>query len=127
METIKQIKVTSVTPESTPRKFNSSLGRSYQPTAPSRVFVDFGEDVWTHLANRRSRDYNTLRPLIAAKLREMGVEFVKLSWSRYAGCSMCPCSGGFIIDDGKNWRSDGKDYWAKVETVDLEAELIAFA
>lgn len=98
-----------------------------RPSGPSRVFVDFGEDVWTHLANRRSRDYNTLRPLIAAKLTELGIEFTKLRWNRYAGCSMCPCSGGFIIEDGKSWRNDGKDYWAKIETVDLEKELAAVA
>lgn len=125
METLKAIKVTEVKPESTPRKYNDGRGRSYWPNAKSRVFVDFGEDVWTHLANRRSRDYNTLRPLVAAKLTEQGVKFDKLRWDRYAGCSMCPCSGGFIIEGP--WESRGIDYWAKVETIDLEAELIAFA
>ena len=95
--------------------------------APSRVFVDFGEDVWTHLANRRSRDYTTLKPLIAAKLTEMGIEFTKIRWNRYAGCSMCPCSGGFMIERSDKYGSIGVDYWAKIETINLEAELVAFA
>ena len=125
METLKAIKVAEVKPESTPRKYSDGRGRSYWPSAPSRVFVDYGEDVWTHLENRRTRDYNTLRPLIAEKLREQGVKFDKLRWDRYAGCSMCPCSGGFVIEGP--WESRGIDYWATVITIDLEAELIAFA
>jgi hypothetical protein len=123
METIKQIKVTEVKPSNYERKHGANQ-KSDRPWSPSRVFIDFGEDVWTHLANRRSRDYNTLRPLVAAKLAEQGVKFEKLSWNRYAGCDMCPCSGGFVLVNGET----GKDYWAKVETVDLEAELmVAFA
>jgi hypothetical protein len=121
--TITQIKVTEVTASKYPRKYEYKQQASDSPYAPSRVFVDFGEDVWTHLANRRSRDYNTLRPLIAAKLIEQGIKFEKLSWNRYAGCSMCPCSGGFVLTNGEV----GVDYWAKIETVNLEAELVAFA
>ena len=85
--TIKQIKVTEIKASGSERKFGAKGNDSRY--APSRVFVDFGEDVWTHLANRRSRDYTTLKPLIAAKLTEMGIEFTKISWNRYAGCSMC--------------------------------------
>lgn len=125
METIKTIKVAALQ-EGSPRSW-SDRQKMDRPSGPSRVFIDFGEDVWTHLANRRSRDYNALRPLVAAKLEERGIEFTKLRWSRYAGCSMCPCSGGFIIEDGKSWRQDGKDYWAKIDTIDLEKELVAFA
>jgi hypothetical protein len=117
METIKQMKVAALTQHGE-RAFSWKQQKSDQPYSPSRVFVDFGEDVWTHLANRRSRDYNTLRPLVLEKLKSMGIPVTKLRWSRYAGCSMCPCSGGFIIE-GEN----GKDYWAKIETVDLELAL----
>lgn len=83
--------------------------RSDKPYAESRVFIDFGENVWEHLQNRRNRPYNTLKPLVLAALRDSDVPVNKLRWSRYAGCSMCPCSGGFIIEG-----SYGKDYYAKV-------------
>ena len=80
------------------------------PRSESRVFMDFNETVIEHLENRRSRPYNQLRPVIAAVLREQGIRFEKLRYSRYAGCSMCPCSGGFIIVNG----DIGKDYWVSV-------------
>jgi hypothetical protein len=125
METIKQIKVTEITPSATERKFGAKGNDSRYGL--DRVFVDFGEDVWTHLANRRSRDYTTLKPLIAEKLKEMGVEFTKIRWNRYAGCDMCPCSGGFMLERENRYSTVGVDYWAKIETIDLEAELVAFA
>jgi hypothetical protein len=114
METLKTIAVTEVKPSSRVRKYEYKQQRSDSPYAPSRVFIDFGEDVWTHLANRRSRNYNVLRPLVAAHLEDLGIKFTKLSWSRYAGCSMCPCSGGFIIEGAY-----GVDYWAKAEAVEM--------
>jgi hypothetical protein len=109
-----EIKISKLEKSKFARKYEYKQQRSDSPFAPSRVFLDFGENVWEHLENRRSRDYNTLRPLIAAKLLEMGVDFEKLSWNRYAGCDMCPCSGGFILKDGEN----GIDYWAKIEAVE---------
>jgi hypothetical protein len=109
-----EIKISKLEKSKFERKYEYKQQRSDSPYAPSRVFLDFGENVWEHLANRRSRDYNTLRPLIAAKLSEMGIKFEKLSWNRYAGCDMCPCSGGFVLKDGEV----GIDYWAKIETVE---------
>lgn len=123
--TITQVQVTKLEASSSERKFGAKGNDSRY--APSRVFVDFGEDVWTHLANRRSRDYTTLKPLIAAKLTEMGIEFTKIRWNRYAGCSMCPCSGGFMLEGENKFGMIGTDYWAKIETINLEAELVAFA
>ena len=113
-----EIKISKLEKSKFERKYEYRYGQKQQksdrPDSPSRVFLDFGENVWEHLENRRSRDYNTLRPLVAEKLREMGVDFEKLSWNRYAGCDMCPCSGGFILKDGEN----GIDYWAKFESVE---------
>jgi hypothetical protein len=71
------------------------------------VYVDFGESVWEHLENRRTRPYNQLKPLIANELRKNHITFTKIRWNRYAGCSMCPCSGGFIIEGGFT----GHDIW----------------
>jgi hypothetical protein len=111
-----EIMITKLEKSAYARKYEYKQQRSDSPFAPSRVFLDFGESVWEHLSNRRSRDYNTLRPLIAKKLEEMGIKFEKLSWSRYAGCDMCPCSGGFVLKDGEV----GVDYWAKIETLETE-------
>lgn len=34
--------------------------------------------------------------VIAAVLKERGLEIVNLKYSRKAGCSMCPCSPGYV-------------------------------
>ena len=77
------------------QRFTSRYERPY---AYSIVYVDFGETVLEHLENRRNRPYNLLKPIIARELTARGIEFSKIRWNRYAGCSMCPCSGGFIIE-----------------------------
>lgn len=120
--TTKQVKVTKLEPSKYERKFGEKGNdRRY---SPSRVFIDIkGETVWEHLSNRYSRDYNAIKPLLAAKLNELGIEFTKLSWNRYAGCSMCACSGGFMIETGKPRGSQlGIDYWASIELVDDEEQ-----
>lgn len=88
------------------RKYASKYDRPY---ADSVVYVDFGESVWEHIENRRNRPYNVLKPIIGAALREQGIQFEKIRWNRYAGCSMCPCSGGFIVEG-----YTGHDIWMKV-------------
>jgi len=81
-----------------------------RPSAPTRIFVSFGETVSEHLANRRNRPYTQLKPIIAAELDKLGVKYTKIRWNRYAGCQMCPCSGGFIIEGNY-----GKDFWAEFQ------------
>lgn len=81
------------------------------PTAESRIFLNYNETVWENLENRRNRPYTALKPVLANLLTEKGVRFTKLQWSRYAGCSMCPCSGGFFILGG----DPGFDYWVDVK------------
>lgn len=83
--------------------------RNDKPYSESRVFVDFGETLAEHLQNRRNRPYNILKPLVLAALRERGIPVTKVRWNRYAGCSMCACSGGFMVEGDY-----GKDYYAKV-------------
>jgi hypothetical protein len=80
-----------------------------KPYADSVVYVDFNESVWEHIENRRNRPYTLLKPIIAAELRERHIQFDKIRWNRYAGCSMCPCSGGFIIEGFR-----GHDIWMTV-------------
>jgi hypothetical protein len=80
-----------------------------RPDYPSRVGREFGETVWEHLENRRSRPWQELKPLVSDALVEIGVSVDKLRWDINAGCGMCPCSGGFLVDG-----EEGKDYFAKV-------------
>lgn len=76
----------------------------------SRVFVDFkGETILDNLNNRVGRPYNALKPLVIAALENEGIKFEKIRWSQKAGCRMCPCSPGFIIEG-----HDGKDFWMTV-------------
>ena len=86
------------------------MERMDSPWAESRIFIDYNETVMEHLENRRSRPYTALKPVLAQLLVQNGIRFEKLRYSRYAGCSMCPCSGGFFIDGGK----PGVDYFVKV-------------
>lgn len=82
-----------------------------RPEYPSRVFLEFGETVWEHLENRRSRPWQELKPLVSDALVEIGVSVDKLRWDINAGCGMCPCSGGFLVEG-----EQGKDYFAKVDS-----------
>ena len=94
---------------STKRKYEHGRRRQYRydrPDQPSRVFLEYGETVYQHLMNRRSRPWQQLKPVVADG---MGVPVDKLRWSIHAGCGMCPCSGGFFIDG-----EDGTDYFVKV-------------
>lgn len=98
--------------EKTPfdREWKKNQQSSDTPMAPSRVFPSFvGESVFAHLENRRKRPYTEMKPLVAKALTDAGIEFTKISWNRYAGCNMCACSGGFIIEGHK-----GQDFWAEI-------------
>lgn len=76
----------------------------------TRVYVDVkDESILENLGNRTSRPYKAWKPLVEAKLKEMGIGFEKIRWSQYAGCS-CPCSPGFVVVGDR-----GKDIWMTVE------------
>jgi hypothetical protein len=77
---------------------------------PMRVFIDFkGETVWANLNNRRVRPVTTLRKAVEAALFLEGITYSKIRWSQKAGCRMCPCSPGFIVE-GTTWEHR-QDYW----------------
>lgn len=93
-----------------------SGGRYYRTTAgdrtydPSRVYPNFvGETIYENLNNRKQRPQTILKPLVEAALEEAGIKFTKLRWSQKAGCRMCPCSPGFIIEG-----HDGQDFFIDV-------------
>jgi len=94
------------------RDWGTTRRRQYKydrPDFPSRVFVEYGETVYQHLMNRRSRPWRLLKPEVMQLLKEQGIPASKLSWSINAGCGMCPCSGGFLVHG-----EEGKDYFVKV-------------
>ena len=75
------------------------------------VWVD-GETLGENLINRRDRPYDFYKkevlPLLMKHLEKEypgslndEVKNQKWSWSQHCGCSMCPCSPGFI-GDGRN-------------------------
>jgi hypothetical protein len=82
--------------------------------ARNRVYVTANEtfSVLEDLANRKRRPHHIWRPRVAEALSRIGIQFGYLSWSQKAGCSMCPCSPGFIVqgDDG-NSPTHGFDFW----------------
>ena len=70
---------------------------------PLRTRVYFSPDGETVLENflggRHNRPYSEFRKVLPAVLGIAGLRPQKASWSRKAGCSMCPCSPGFVHED----------------------------
>ena len=68
-----------------------------------------GESIMENLVNRHNRPHELWKPMVEMELRARGVNFERLTWSQYAGCS-CPCSPGFILSrmyrDEKGMPSD---------------------
>lgn len=96
------------------REFDSrgrswAVGWSETPAGQSRVYVTVeGESFWDDFANRTTRPHTLWRPLVLQALKENGVEFKSIRWSNKAGCKMCPCSPGFII---QGHPYPARDYW----------------
>lgn len=66
----------------------------------SRVYIHpVGENVWNQLFNRHARPYTVWRKHVMPRvLKKLGLPAdTKFRWSKHAGCSMCPCSPGFIL------------------------------
>ena len=84
----------------------TSSGRCIPPTQrewnefkqPTRVYIEHPEEtIVDNLQNRRDRPWRDYKPLVQKELRDAGIEG-KVRWSQHAGCTMCPCSPGFILD-----------------------------
>lgn len=70
-----------------------------------------GEGILANFANRTSRPYNTYRKMLPQIFLALGLPAnTKARWSQHAGCSMCPCSPGFILDVEGTF-----DAWATIE------------
>lgn len=87
---------------------NSPMRFSDRPDGQSIVYIAVeGETIAEQLYARRTRPYTLLRKPLEDILRANGIRFSKLRWSQKAGCGMCPCSPGFVIEGGDR----GSDYW----------------
>jgi hypothetical protein len=64
-----------------------------------RVYVSTDEafNMAEDFINRTRRPYNEWRQPTKDALAAVGIAFEKMNWSKHAGCSMCPCSPGFIL------------------------------
>lgn len=81
------------------------------PYGNSIVYVNIkDETIIENLINRRSRPYTEWKKIAKKVLNMKGIKFEKLSWSKNAGCTMCPCSPGFIVQNGDT----GRDIWIEV-------------
>lgn len=65
-----------------------------------RVFVWVkDETVFENLQNRTTRPTEQYKLIALSALKQAGydIDSFKLVWSQKAGCTMCPCSPGFIM------------------------------
>lgn len=91
----------------------------------SRIYVwPAGETIIQNLVNRRIRPFDEYRKVVIEELKKRNVQVsdIRLRWSKHAGCRMCPCSPGFIVD-GYDPFLHGKDLHIVVEGDDSGATL----
>lgn len=86
---------------------------SYDPDErgkKSRIYVQTKDwSVLENLINRDSRPIALYRKALPAMFAELGIEPIKVKWSRNAGCGSCSCSPGFIVD-----AALGYDVWLTI-------------
>ena len=89
--------------------FSGRKGEPFRDKNKAYVWVS-GESVLENLANRRSRPYKFYQEeVLPIVLKEVAEKHPELSidlneknwgWRSKCGCSMCPCSPGFIQKTG---------------------------
>lgn len=85
-----------------------------------RVYVNCpDESVFDNFANRVARPHLVWKPRVVEALKRIGVTG-KLSWNIKAGCSMCPCSPGFILTG--SGLPGGVDIWVTLPDVPTVAD-----
>ena len=113
-----EIKVKGATLTIIPRK--NWGGRWSEYTQAPRLYVSVADEtILDNLANRTRRPYNVYKTLIHSSGIASVLDLSKLSWSKNAGCTMCPCSPGFVLQSqvveagGKTHRYF--DVWVTLE------------
>jgi hypothetical protein len=89
------------------RKEYNRKGEPYKLRNKIFVFVA-NETLLENIINRRNRPYNIYKkeviPMVMERLKKKHPDFyeelkdTKWSWNKNCGCSMCPCSPGFVGD-----------------------------
>ncbi len=82
-----------------PRKLDQHT-RLASYRAPSRIYVFVGgESLLQNMENRTVRPYTLYKQEVLPELVELGhlAKDDRFRWSQKAGCTMCPCSPGFIV------------------------------
>ena len=100
------------------RRRSSVPGERGNPPVKTRIYVSHAdESIMEHLSNRHNRPYTLYRKEILPHIRrEMDIpDDVKIRWNRYAGCSMCPCSPGFVVDGLADSAHSGFDIFIDAE------------
>lgn len=97
---IKEIKI---------NRYARRRGEKKQSCPKMYIFIE-SESIMENLQNRRTRPYNEYKKTIIPKVLESisktdpdlfgRIKDLKWGWDRYCGCSMCPCSPGFIGEGG---------------------------
>jgi hypothetical protein len=116
---------------SLPRRISHRYG-SYWAVSPreyekaTRVYIaEKGETILDNLESRTGRPVDTYRAAVKEVLTAIGLGDHKVTWSQKAGCSMCPCSPGFILKtpEGKGFRYQPEggpcDIWVEISAGDL--------
>lgn len=86
----------------------------------SVIYVDIkDESIAENLMNRRNRPHNEYRKIVRAVMNELEIDG-KLSWSKNAGCKMCPCSPGFILTESTHPISRNFNVWVEIENSELK-------
>lgn len=82
----------------------SLIREPWKQQKPRIYFWPEGESILENLANRRNRPYTEYRRYLddvlrlASKMAERNyLADAKANWSKHAGCTMCPCSPGFVL------------------------------
>jgi hypothetical protein len=101
-----------------PRR-NYGNGRDYWKSP--RMYVSVADEtVFDNIANRKRRPYNVYKTLIHSTNLASVLDLNEFRWSQKAGCTMCPCSPGFVLghqnivdDEGNSYRYF--DLWLTLE------------
>lgn len=116
----------------TPYRVYPKYGNPYWGMSPreyeagTRIYVsEVGESVLDNLENRTGRPVDAYRAAVKEILPMLGLAGHKVTWSQKAGCSMCPCSPGFLLKapTGRRYRYEPEtgpcDIWVRISAGDL--------
>jgi hypothetical protein len=102
-----------------PRSYRGGRWSEYAQ-APRMYVAVSDETIMDNVANRKRRPYNVYKTLIHSSDLARYIDLSTLSWSQKAGCTMCPCSPGFILNH-QTLEIDGEvithfDAWITLDT-----------